>query len=464
MAKSFTEGETSRVISVPAKSIFLPNHPFVNNQQLTFTVPTGAGALQCGTGTTLASSSSFNLTNGSTVFAKRISNNLVGLSTEKNGETIFFKTAPNDNFEYLLKSNHTQVLGKAQKIIGHVAVSTSHNLTELDTINLKVQPNIAGGTGVSTSVIVKYSPSEDKILINPQNIAQANIGADTIFKTDHGFVSGQKIFYDGSTNQATGLTTQSYFVYRIDDDAFQLGETRKDVVNEPPNVVAISTNTGGNSQTISLINPPLSIVRNNDLVFYVSDSSLNGYDFNFYFDSDFHNEFVSTGSTSSFVVEKNGTIGVGTTSTVTLKYNSENPLSVFYAIEKSGFISTTDTDVKNGSKITYVDSQYDGKYTAFGVGTTSFNVSLKSVPEKLSYVRSEVDEISYSTNSLTASGGVSKINLASGGFGYKKIPGISSVTSANGINSKILCLSTSINRINKVRILDPGFEYHSDKT
>ena len=42
-----------------------------------------------------------------TVFAKR-SNNLVGLSTEKNGETIFFKLAPNDNFEYLLKSNHTR--------------------------------------------------------------------------------------------------------------------------------------------------------------------------------------------------------------------------------------------------------------------------------------------------------------------------------------------------------------------
>ena len=48
---------------------------------------------------------------------------------------------------------------------------------------------------------MKYSPSEDKILINPQTIAQANIGADTIFKTDHGLVSGQKIFYDGSTNQ-----------------------------------------------------------------------------------------------------------------------------------------------------------------------------------------------------------------------------------------------------------------------
>ena len=464
MAKSFTEGETSKVISVPAKSIFLPNHPFINNQQLTFTIPAGAGALSCGTGTTLSSTSSFNLTNGATVFAKRISKDLVGLSTVKTGETIFFKTAPNDNFEYLLETNHTQVTGKAQKIIAHVAVTTSHNLNELDTIDLSVKPNLTGGTGINTSVIVKYIASEDKILIDPQIIAQANIGADTIFKTDHGFETGQKIFYDGSTNQATGLTTSAYFVYRIDDDSFQLGETRKDVINEPPSIVAISTNTGGNSQTISLINPPLSVVRNNDLVFYVSDSSLNGYNFNFYYDSDFNNEFVSTGTTSSFVVEKNGTIGVGTTSTVTLKYNSENPLNIYYAIEKSGHISTTDSDVKNGSKINYVDSEYNGKYTAFGVGTTSFNISLKSVPEKTSYVRSEVDDISYSTNSSSVSGGIFKINLTSSGLGYKKIPGISSITSINGINGKVLCLSKNINKINKVRILDPGFEYHSDKT
>ena len=52
MGKSFTTGERSKVISVPAKSIFLPNHPFVNNQQLTFTIPTGAGNIVCGTGVT----------------------------------------------------------------------------------------------------------------------------------------------------------------------------------------------------------------------------------------------------------------------------------------------------------------------------------------------------------------------------------------------------------------------------
>ena len=58
-------------------------------------------------------------------------------------------------------------------------------------------------------------PSCSKILINPLTIVQANIGADTIFKDDHGFKNGQKIFYDGNTTQATGLTTGTYFVYRI---------------------------------------------------------------------------------------------------------------------------------------------------------------------------------------------------------------------------------------------------------
>ena len=57
-----------------------------------------------------------------------------------------------------------------------------------------------------------------------------------------------------------------------------------------------------------------------------------------------------------------------------------------------------------------------------------------------------------------------RFNLTSSGLGYKKIPGITSVTSVNGINAKILCLSDNINKINDVRILDPGFEYHSDKT
>ncbi len=467
LAKSFTTGERSQVISVPSKSIFIPNHPFVNNQEVIFKKPTSANAISCGTGTTTAVAASFNLPltgDSQTVFIKNISKDLIGISTTRGGETIFFKNDGTDSFEYSIESNFTQVLGKAQKITAHVAVSTSHNLANGDTVDLALDSNISGGTGVSTSVTVKYSAAEDRILINTVPLAQTNIGNDSIFLADHGYETGQKVYYDGKTTQATGLSTNTYFVYRLDDNTFQLAETRYDAVNEPPKVVGITTNTGGSSQELSLINPPLQIVKNNDLVFYVSDSSLSGYNFNFYYDSNLKNEFVSTGSTSSFVVLKEGTIGVGTTSTITLKYSDSNPVNLYYAIEKSGVVSPNDPDVDNGSKLTYVNSDYEGSYSVFGVGTTSFNVSLNNIPEKLSYTSSQTDKLSYITNSTLASGGVGKILLTSGGLGYKNIPGISSITSANGINAKILCLSDNINKINQVRILDPGFEYHSDKT
>ena len=277
LAKSFTTGERSKVISVPAKSIFIPNHPFTNNQEVILQKPTSANPISCGTGTTTAVAASFNLPltgDRQTVFIKNISKDLIGISTSQGGDAIFFKSDGTDSFEYYLESKFAQVLGKAQKITAHVAVSTSHNLANGNTVDLTLDSNISGGVGVSTSVTVKYSAVEDKILINTVPLAQTNIGNDSIFLADHGYETGQKVYYDGKTTQATGLSTGTYFVYRLDDNTFQLAETRYDVVNEPPKVVGITTNSGGSSQELSLINPPLSIVKNNDLVFYVSDSSL----------------------------------------------------------------------------------------------------------------------------------------------------------------------------------------------
>ena len=167
------------MISVPSKSIFIPNHPFVNNQEVILKKPTSANAISCGTGTTTAAAASFNLPlsgDSQTVFIKNISKNLIGISTVRGAETIFFKNDGTDSFEYSIESNFTQVLGKAQKITAHVAVSTSHNLTNGSNIDLTLDSNISGGIGISTSVILKYSAAEDKILINTVPLAQTNIG------------------------------------------------------------------------------------------------------------------------------------------------------------------------------------------------------------------------------------------------------------------------------------------------
>ena len=70
---------------------------------------------------------SFNLPltgDSQTVFIKNISKDLIGISTTRGGEAIFFKNDGTDSFEYSIESNFTQVLGKAQKITAHVAVST----------------------------------------------------------------------------------------------------------------------------------------------------------------------------------------------------------------------------------------------------------------------------------------------------------------------------------------------------
>ena len=473
IGKSYTIGELAKVISIPAKGIFLPNHPFKDNQEVILRKPTNAATqFTIGLGDRFQVGADFNLPssgNSQTVYIRKFSDDIVGLALTANTTPVFFKTGNFDNFEYSIESNFTQVKGKVERITVNVGISTVsagstlHNLKNNDDIDLTLISNQTKGVGAaSTSVVVKYNAQNDKLLINPISFTNSSVTTDTINITNHGFKTGQKIFYNGSP--ATGLTSQrSYFIYKVDDSNFKLAETRYDVINEPPNIVEITNNTGGN-QEISLINPELQIVRNDNLLFYVSDPSLVGYNLNFYYDSDFKNQFVSTGSTINFAVDRNGVTGVGTTSTVTLKFDDFNPQNLFYTIEKTGFISTSDPDIKNGSKICYVDSEYNGSYTAFGTTEGGFNISLYRVPEQGEYTVGAAASISYNTRSSSASGGISFLNLTSGGYGFKNLPGISSITTVNGVGANLLALSSTINKIKDVRITDPGFDYHSDRT
>ena len=474
IGKSYTIGELSEVISIPAKAIFLPNHPFEDNQEVILRRPTTSpnNAFTIGIGERFKVGADFTLPSSgfsTTVYVRKFSEDLIGIALTANHEPVFFKTGSFDNFEYSIESNFPQVKGKVERITATVGISTVsagstlHGLQNNDSVDITLVSNETKGIGAgSTSVIVKYDSKNGKLLINPTVFSNSEVNADEINIINHGFETGQKLFYNG--NPATGLTSErTYFVYRIDDDHFRLAETRYDVINEPPNTLGITTNSGG-AQELSLVNPHLKVVRNDNLKFYVSDPSLIGYNLNFYFDSEFKNEFVSAGSSTNFGVIRNGTAGIGTTSIVTLRFDETNPEKLFYTLEKTGFISTSDPDVKNGSQISYIDSKYNGSYTAFGATTGGFNISLNEVPEQGSYLSGAASTVTYETSSSNVTGGISKINLTSGGFGYKNVPSVTSVISTTGTGAAILCLSSSINNINKVRITDPGFDYHSDKT
>ena len=75
----------------------------------------------------------------------------------------------------------------------------------------------------------------------------------------------------------------------------------------PANIIQISTT--GNNHEFSLINPPIPVYKNNNLVFNVEDSSLFGFDLKIYHDKEFKNEFVSVGDTANFQVIGVGTVG-----------------------------------------------------------------------------------------------------------------------------------------------------------
>ena len=122
---------------------------------------------------------------------------------------------------------------------------------------MNVKPNLSVGFGNSSPISVKYNSQYEKLLFNQIEFAAADVETNRFDINNHGFKTGDKIFYEGS---ASGLSTGSYFVHEVSDRYFQLGETYKDVTVDPPRILTIAASTGGSEQTISLINPQIKVV------------------------------------------------------------------------------------------------------------------------------------------------------------------------------------------------------------
>ena len=474
-SRSYFTGDRHYTISVPNQSVYLPDHPFKTGQQVTFERFSGSQGFTVSNTETSATFSIPQSGDTETLFVVKKTNDLIGLCTQvgltTNTEGLYFRNitsnADSRDFRYSLTSNKTQITAKAEKIRAKVAVSTAHGLNNGDTINLSVNPDQSVGIGTSVSVYLKYNSANDKLLVNPVGFNSTAVSTSTnrFTLTGHGFKTGDKVFYD-SDLVVSGLETGSYFVYKVDDNTINLANSRFNAVSEPPIVVSLGS-TGGSSQELSLINPNLSVVRDNNLVFNVNDSSLSGYKFRLYYDRNFENELVSIGSSTIFNTVGVGTVGIAdtvTASTFTLNYHKDLPSKIYYQLDKSGYISTADTDVVNYSEINFVDSTYTGSYEIIGAGGTEFTVSLSGVPENLNYNQSSTKVLKYSTSSPRALGGVDKMQITFGGANYKKLPKFVSIASTAGINADIIPTSTTLGRINQITIEDAGFDFSSDKT
>ena len=460
--------QTNNVISVPTQSIYLPNHPFKTNQAVTFAKPSSASAISvANTSTSTPFSLPFSGDTQTVYIIKKSVDYIgivtqVGLTTSTDG--LFFISNGSDNYRYYLQSNFTQIKGDVTKITSRISVSTSHSLVNGDVINLTVKPNLSVGIGTSTSIRVLKDEQTGSLLINP--IGFSSIGINTALNTinipAHRLNTGDKIKYD-SNLIASGLSTGFYFVYKVDDNNIKLSETFIDCYSTIPPVTVSIASSGGSSHTIYPVNPELQVFKNNNVVFDLSDSSLSGYKFKIFYDNKFNDEFISIASTNTFSVSGVGTVGVASTARLTINYFDQIPSKLYYNIQRSG-ITTADTEVLNYCQISFVDSFYNESYSITGVGTTTFDISLKDNPERSSYISTECSVLKYTTTSPTETGGVSKIRLISPGNNYQKIPTFTSIDSESGSGASIIAKAPEVGKINSIRVINEGFEYSSDKT
>ena len=455
---SFNFGNEIISRSIQTQRIYIEDHPFATNQRITFN-SNGNSAISISTS---PSGTPFNLP--STLYVVNKSPNTIGIKTTLFTDEVFFRTNGDNEDNYFFETNFEEKLGTVKKIESTVSISTSHELINGDLVTLNIKPNLNVGIGTSSSVKIVRNSQTGHLEINPIGFSSSGINTSTgqITLLNHNLKTGDKVNY--SANEVSlGLTTGSYYVYKVSDNIIKLTETFTNAVSNPPITVSIA-GTGGSQQFISPINPQIKSVKNNNLVFYLTDPSLVGYNLKIFYDQEFKNEFVSTGGTSTFSISGVGTVGVSTNSSLTINYDSSIPEKIYYNLEKSGYISTSDKEVSNYNEIIFINSSYNQNYFITGVGSTTFKINLAKEPEKLSYTRSECDLLEYTTTSTSAKGPVDKIKLIFGGVEYKKVPSLLGTNSVEGENLYVVPKSKNVGNIKEVRIINQGFEYSSDRT
>ena len=139
-------------------------------------------------------------------------------------------------------------------------------------------------------------------------------------------------------------------------------------------------------QTVNPVNPQINVTRQNDIVFNLSDSRLLGYELKIFYDANNFNEYVGTGDTTNLQVIGVGTVGIATTNPLdtprkTVTFDSSVTQTLFYAIEKGGYIVTSDNDVLANNQILYFNSGFTGNYTITGIGSTTITANIAVTPE-----------------------------------------------------------------------------------
>jgi hypothetical protein len=461
-------------IFVPTRSIYLKEHKLLTNDELRYELNGGSNLIVSNNGIT-----TFPLLNNTTVYTVKYSNDFIGISTEKvgvgtTGNWVGYNTTAAAKILYYhtfgsgsnhsFNTNYQSTKGQASRNIARVFTASDPELRENDFVNISVKPSS------TKTVKVVYNKARELLLLNPRTILASSINTteNYINVDSHNYFTGQKVLYT-SDNPMNGLVNDGlYFVVVRTPNSFSLSRSYYDSQLEEPIVINFTNATRG---AIYEVNPRVTVIKNQTLIFDLSDSSLSvfsgsqkvpAFEFDLFLDNDFVNKFVTTGNATSFNVKKTGTIGVSNNARLTLTYDSEIPLDLYYNLSPLNTLNIFVDSVNNftNNSISYINSEYSGVQAVSGVGTTSFYYNVSRYPEVDQYTQG----VTYTTSSKTATGPIEDVKIISSGRNYKTPPGISSVISQNGSGAILEVLSGTIGKINNVTINDVGYDYPSDLT
>jgi hypothetical protein len=483
-------GSGATSIFIPTKTIFLKDHRLETGDQVTYSSNGGNGIIasdehNVGIGSTLF--------DGQTLFVARVSENLIGLSTVKVGlgttgsfiglenpesTTLFFEQLGSGLY-HSLKTNYSALTAELFKNTVTVSTAETHGIEVGHSVYLTVNP------GITSSFTISYNDYNRKLVVNPKtyNVSGITTSTSIINIPNHGFTTGQKVIYTSDEPLNELDDNEIYYIVAVDRDNFKLAGSYYDSTRSIPPIKQISINPGTTEGGfISLINPKITLYKNSEVEFDVSDSTLayqkqsatySAFELNFYTDRSFTNKYFGDFDGKNLDVRRSGKTGIDADAKVTLVVNERTPEELYYRLDPlydndippKKYEINTDSEVDSNNQIIVTNSLYNGKHRVSIARSDSYDFTIANTPEQSFYsALGSASVINYETDCIHSLGPISRVEIQNGGKEYKSLPGITTITSVSGFGAILESSSKNIGRINKIRLKDIGYNFPADKT
>lgn len=470
-------GSGLKKIFVPTRLIYLKDHNLETGDELTYNLNGGTSI-----GVSTDGETSFTLLDNSTLYAAKISDDFIGISTVRVGlgnsgefvgvtsltenSSILYFTSVGTGINHSFKTNYNSILSRISKNTVTVSTAQTHGLTNGDLVSVTVNP------GISTTISIKYNDQNRRLIVNQLSFSSSGINTTngTIELPNHNLRNGQKVIYNSNNPPSGLLNNELYYIVVYDENNIRLSDSFYNSILRTPITINLESTFDG---SISLINPPIKLYKNSTVVFDLSDSSLSytvnqtkypAFEFEIYEDDNFKNIFTTN-------IQKYGSVGIDADAKLTLTVNENLPERLYYKLNpltKEGNLPLVketieiDYSVSSYNSINLGKSEFEGTYPIVVSSGSTFTYIIQNDPESLNY--SSSSNINYSTRSLSAFGPISKVQITNSGKNYYTLPRIKEIKSTLGSNAILEPSSKSIGQLTKVNLNDIGFDFSSDYT